>query len=69
MARNKARGKSERKSRAEERQAVANKRSPEEQLARLDKMFGAGMGAVKEREKLHKRIADKQVKTKKKEEK
>lgn len=34
------------------RQAAADKRTPEEQLQRLDKLFGPGQGAGKERVKL-----------------
>ena len=39
------------------REAAALKRLPAEQVARLDKMFGNGNGAVKERAKLAKRMA------------
>jgi len=46
----------EKKERALERQEVASKRTPQEQLARLDKMFGEGKGAQKERAKLNKII-------------
>ena len=38
------------------RQAVAALRTPEEQLARLDAAFGAGVGAKKERAKLLRKI-------------
>jgi len=58
MARSNVKGRSERQERARERQTVANKRTPEEQLRRLDKMFGEGQGATKERAKLAKRIAE-----------
>jgi hypothetical protein len=58
MARSKVKGRSERQEQARERQTIANKRTPEEQLRRLDKMFGEGQGATKERAKLAKRIAE-----------
>lgn len=61
MARSKVKGRAERKERAAERKVVARERSPEEQLVRLDRMFGEGKGAIKERAKLHKCIADRQV--------
>ena len=51
----------EKKERALERQEVASKRTPQEQLARLDKMFGEGQGARKERAKLNKRIEEKEL--------
>lgn len=38
-----------------------NGRTPEEQLAHLDELYGKGQGAVKERAKLKKRIADREV--------
>jgi hypothetical protein len=60
-------GKTERKERALERKEAADQRSPQEQLSRLDRMFGEGQGAKKEREKLHKRIAEGQVSKKKEE--
>lgn len=41
---------------AQVRQAEREARSPQEQLARLDKMFGPGQGAKKERTKLARRI-------------
>lgn len=47
----------EKKASALERQEVAAKRTPQEQLERLDKMFGQGNGAVKERAKLARRLA------------
>ncbi len=45
--------------RRREEAAVRAKRvvTPEQQLARLDALFGAGLGAVKERAKLAKRMA------------
>lgn len=64
MARSKVKGRTERRKRAAERKVVTDKRSPEEQLSRLDRMFGDGKGAAKERDKLHRRIAEKQVSTK-----
>jgi hypothetical protein len=39
-----------------ERQALSAKLSPEERLERLDKLFGEGKGATKERLKLHARL-------------
>ncbi len=41
---------------AKERQEAASKRTPEEQLARLDELLGKGQGAKKERAKLQARI-------------
>jgi len=41
---------------------AAKNRTPEEQVARLDKMFGKGQGAKKERAKLALRIEAKQDK-------
>jgi len=38
------------------RQAVADLRTPQEQLKRLDQAFGVGQGAAKERAKLQARI-------------
>ena len=52
-----------RKKRAAERLAVSSNRTPEEQLKRLDTMFGVGQGARKEREKLAKKIRDRDTKT------
>lgn len=57
MARN-SRGKEARKERALERLEVSSQRTPEEQLSRLDQMFGEGQGAAKERAKLARRIED-----------
>ncbi len=51
-----------RKKRATERLNVSSKRTPEEQLKRLDEMFGVGNGAQKEREKLAKKIKDRDTK-------
>jgi hypothetical protein len=42
---------------AEERNACREKRSPEDQIALLDKRLGKGKGARKERERLTKTIA------------
>ena len=42
-----------------ERQEAASKRSPIEQLARLDNMLGVGKGAKKERAKLAKKMEHK----------
>lgn len=41
----------------EEREEAARKRTPQEQLKRLNDMFGVGQGAKKERAKLARRIA------------
>lgn len=41
-----------RRTRAAERQAARDARSPEEQIALLDSRFGVGLGAVKERARL-----------------
>jgi hypothetical protein len=51
----------ERRLSAQQRVAEAAKRTPEEQIARLDTMFGVGLGAQKERAKLAKRIANKKA--------
>jgi len=58
MTRSRVKGKQERVERAKERAEIAAKRTPQEQLKRLDEMFGEGRGAAKERAKLAKRIAD-----------
>lgn len=47
-----------RKKNATERQEVSNKRTPQEQLERLDWKLGDGKGAAKERAKLLKRMED-----------
>jgi hypothetical protein len=54
----KSKGKEGRKERALERAEVAAQRTPEDQLHRLDRMFGKGQGAAKERLKLQKRIEE-----------
>ena len=54
----------ERRKRAEALAEERAKRTPEQQIARLDQMFGEGKGAVKERAKLAKRIADAKPKAK-----
>lgn len=46
------------KERALERLEVTSQRTSEEQLVRLDQMFGSGQGAIKERAKLLKRIEE-----------
>jgi hypothetical protein len=46
----------ERRKRAEALAEERAKRSPEQQLARLDTMFGKGKGATKERAKLAKLV-------------
>lgn len=51
-----SKGKEARKERALERTEVSSQRTPEEQLQRLDHMFGDGQGAAKERMKLAKKI-------------
>ncbi len=61
MAR-KNRNKEDRREQAVERQATADGRTPQEQLTRLDDMFGKGKGAQKERGRLAKRIAEPRVK-------
>lgn len=50
---------------AEARQAERDKRSPEEQLARLDAMHGEGKGATKERLRLHEQIKREKIEAKK----
>ena len=47
----------QRRSSAAERQAAADLRTPQQQLARLDHMYGKGQGAAKERAKLAEKIA------------
>jgi hypothetical protein len=51
---------------AEERQAVRDKLSPDQQLARLDALLGENQGATKERLRLHQEIARGEKKEKKK---
>ena len=46
----------DRKAQADIRQDLAEKRSPAEQVARLDDRLGVGQGAVKERARLQKLI-------------
>jgi len=48
-----------RREKAIERQELRNKRSHSEQLAVLDKIFGVGLGAKKERERLAGLISNK----------
>ena len=49
--------KARRREAAEERQAVRDKLSPDQQLARLDALLGENCGATKERLRLHQEIA------------
>jgi len=51
---------------AEERQAIRNKRTDQDQIAELDKMFGKGNGAKRERTRLLARIAKADEKAKQK---
>jgi hypothetical protein len=44
---------------AQQRAEEAKGRTPEQQIARLDALFGVGLGATKERAKLAKKIASK----------
>lgn len=48
--------KEEKRMEAEIRQKIASERTPQQQLAVLDRKLGKGVGAVKERAKLHKLI-------------
>ena len=48
--------KEQRRKSAQFRQKEYEKTIPSQQLAKLDKMFGEGMGATKEREKLSKKM-------------
>lgn len=50
--------KAKRQKEAKARQETRNKRSPREQLDLLDKRFGRGVGAKKERNRLHQIIAE-----------
>ena len=45
-----------RRAKAEERDAERIKRTPRQQLQRLDEMFGVDQGATKERARLKKKI-------------
>tara|TARA_Y100000310_G_scaffold318720_1_gene373120 strand:+ start:2212 stop:2466 length:255 start_codon:yes stop_codon:yes gene_type:complete len=58
MERTKFRGLQARREEALARQGARNKRSPVEQLAHLDEMFGPGLGAVRERKRLAAAIED-----------
>ena len=48
----------QKKATLEANQAARAARTDQQQLARLDKIFGVGLGAAKERAKLLKRIED-----------
>jgi dTMP kinase len=54
----KSRNRECRRERAKERFEETSKRTPQEQLKRLDLMFGEGQGAQKERAKLQRRIEE-----------
>ncbi len=54
-----------RRTRATERQTLANGRTPEQQLAELDLRLGVGVGAKKERARLATLIAKPKTKSKK----
>jgi|MDTB01.1.fsa_nt_gb hypothetical protein len=47
-----------RKETADQLSTERSKRTPEEQLAKLDSMLGDGVGAKKERARLHRQIED-----------
>ncbi len=49
--------KSKMQKREEEQLRATNRRTPEDQIKHLDKVFGKGQGAVKERAKLLKRLS------------
>lgn len=49
--------KEQRRAEAEARNALWASKTPQEQLAYLDNMFGAGKGASKQRAKLAKKLA------------
>jgi len=55
----------ERRKRAEAQAEERAKRTPEQQIARLDQMFGKGKGAAKERARLAKQISDSKKSAKK----
>jgi hypothetical protein len=48
---------------AKERQALRDKRTPQDQIAVLDAKLGVGVGAVKERARLQKEIDKKEEKS------
>jgi hypothetical protein len=50
------RSKLEKQQQAEDRNKARSKRSPQDQISRLDSIFGAGLGATKERTRLQKII-------------
>ena len=47
-----------RREEAKERQSLTNQMSPAERIAALDARLGAGVGAVKERARLERMVAD-----------
>lgn len=61
-----AAAKQKRREEAEARQAVRNELTHQQQLERLDKLFGENCGATKERLRLHQEIARGEKKEKKK---
>ena len=52
----KSHGRAERREGAAERAVERAKRTPQQQLGQLDKMFGQGKGAKKERARLKKQL-------------
>ena len=52
-------GKTERQKEAKERQAIYNKLTPKQKIAKLDKMFGKGVGAKKDISKAWAKAGDK----------
>jgi hypothetical protein len=54
-----------RRDEAAARRAISDKRTPEERIALLDALFGADLGATKERARMHKAIKDRNKAAKK----